>query len=76
MDKLSVKASILSAISEEIDLWLDKSETIKDGYEYETEFMDVSRKVNKIMLAESLGQVSTNKNKKKTSDLFWETRSK
>ena len=66
MDKLSVKAAILSAISEEIDLWLDKSESINDGYEYETEFLNTTQKVNKIMLSESLGKVSIDRNKKKS----------
>jgi len=28
MDKLAVKTAILSAISEELDLWLEKSSTI------------------------------------------------
>jgi hypothetical protein len=64
MDKLSLKAAILSAISEEIDLWLDKSESLNDGYEYETEFLKTTKKVNKIMLSESLGKISTDRNKK------------
>ena len=66
MEKAAVKAAILSAISEEIDLWLDKSESIKDGYEYETEFINTTQKVNKIMLSESIGKVSPDRNKKKS----------
>ena len=64
MDKTAVKAAIIAAISEEIDLWLDKSEEIKDGYEYETEFINTTQKVNKIMLSKSLGNVSSDRNKK------------
>jgi hypothetical protein len=65
MDKIAVKKAILSALSEEIDLWLDKSEGIKDGYEYETEFINTARHVNKILLSNSLGDVLSNRNSKK-----------
>jgi len=71
MDKSTLKNAMLSAISEELDLWLDKEKVITDGYEYEDEFMQVSRKVNRILLSKSLGDVSSNRNKKKTPDLFW-----
>jgi len=64
MDKLAVKTAILSAISEELDLWLEKSESIKDGYEYETEFINTARQVNSILLTKSLGKTSVNRNKK------------
>ena len=64
MDKMSKKAALLSALSEEIDLWLEKEDTIKDGYEYESEFMKTARKVNQIMLSTSLGELSCDRNKK------------
>jgi len=64
MDKLAVKTAILSAVSEELDLWLDQSETIKDGYEYETAFINTAQRVNKILLSKSLGTLSSNRNKK------------
>lgn len=64
MDKASLKSLMLSAISEELDLWLDKESSIKDGYEYETEFMHTARNVNRIMLSKSLGDISGNRNKK------------
>ncbi|MDR1023216.1 MAG: hypothetical protein LBL94_08110 [Prevotellaceae bacterium] len=64
MDKLSIKTAMLSALSEEIDLWLDKESSIQDGYSYETEFINTARKVNHILLSKSLGSVSTNRNKK------------
>ena len=37
MDTTAVKTAMLSAISEELDLWLSKEKEIKDGYEYESE---------------------------------------
>lgn len=72
MNKTEIKDTILSEVSKEIDLWLDKSETIEDGYEYETEFIETARRVSKILFSKSLGDTSSNRNKKKTSDLFWE----
>jgi hypothetical protein len=64
MDKTTIKTAILSAISEELDLWLDKEGTIKDGYEYENEFMNTAHKINQIMLSKSIGTVTSNRNKK------------
>jgi hypothetical protein len=64
MDKSAIKSVILSAISEELDLWLDKESSISDGYEYEDEFMKTARKINHILLSKSLGEVSPNRNKK------------
>lgn len=64
MNKDSIKTAMMSAISEEIDFWLDKEGSIGDGYQYETEFMKTTRKVNQIMLAKSLGAISVDRNKK------------
>jgi hypothetical protein len=65
MNKTEIKDTILSEVSKEIDLWLDKSETIEDGYEYETEFIETARRVSKILFSKSLGDTSSNRNKKK-----------
>ena len=70
MDKSALKSIMLSAISEELDLWLDKNSTITDGYEYENEFIKTAHKINHILLSKSLGEVSCNRNKKKTPYLF------
>jgi len=64
MDKATLKKDILSAISEELDLWLDKESAIQDGYEYESEFMKTAHQVSRVMLSMSLGKVSCNRNKK------------
>ena len=61
---------MLSAISDELDLWLDKEGTIRDGYDYETEFMNMSRKVNQILMSKSLGTVTTNRNKKNSKPVL------
>ena len=42
----------------------------------ETEFMKLSQHVNRIMMQKSPGAVSYNRNKKKTSHLFRESRSR
>jgi hypothetical protein len=72
MDKSTLKIAMLSAISEEIDLWLDKETGINDGYEYESEFIKTAHKINHILLSnastplsnQSMGAVSCNRNKK------------
>ena len=60
----TLKAEILSALSSEIDNWLEKQSTISDGYEYETQFMKVAQKVNTILLEKSLGKLPGSRNKK------------
>lgn len=47
-----------------------EKDSIKDGYEYETEFMKLSQHVNRIMMQKSLGAVSCNRNKKKLHTCF------
>ena len=60
----SVKAEILSALSFEIDNWLEKQSSITDGYEYESQFMKVAQKLNKIVLEKSMGKLPGSRNKK------------
>ena len=60
----TLKAEILSALSSEIDIWLEKQSTISDGYEYETQFMKVTRKINTILLEKSIGKLPGSRNKK------------
>ena len=64
MNKLEIKSAILASMSAELDEWLDKQENIGSGYEYETEFMKVAQKVNKIILEKSLGKLPGSRNKK------------
>jgi hypothetical protein len=68
MEKAAIKEAIMKSLSEEIDLWLDKEQNITSGYEYESEFMKVARKVNKILLEKSLDTpVGGSRNHKKKS---------
>ena len=65
MDKAVTKAAMMAAISEELDLWLGKEGGIKDGYEYEEEFMKTARNVSRILLKGSLGEAPKGRNGKK-----------
>ena len=67
MNKAEIKAAILESVSAELDQWLDKQDNISSGYEYETEFMKVAQKVNKLMLEQSMGKVPGSRNKKNDS---------
>ena len=58
-------------MSAELDQWLNKQENISSGYEYESEFMKVARRVNKIMLEKSMGQLPGSRNKKNDSIPAW-----
>ena len=69
-NKETEKAAILASISEELDIWLEKKDSIRDGYGYETEFMKLSQHVNRIMMQKSPGAVSCNRNKKKLHTCF------
>lgn len=67
MNKAELKAVILASMSAEIDDWLDKQENINSGYEYETTFMQVAQKVNKILLEKSVGKLPGSRNKKNST---------
>lgn len=64
-ERTQLKETILQRISEELEQWLTKEDNLKSGYEYETEFISVSRRLNKIVLEESLGKVPKGRNGKK-----------
>lgn len=59
-----IKESMMKAIGEEIDSWLEESGKIKSGYEYEDRFLFYMRKVGKIMMEKSIGEAGSNRNKK------------
>jgi hypothetical protein len=64
-ERTQLKAAIMQRLSEEVDLWLDQEPTLTTGYEYETEFIGFSRRLNRIVLEESLGKVPKGRNGKK-----------
>ena len=69
MKKELIKEEMLKAIGHEIDQWLEESEKIKSGYEYEDKFLVRAQRIIKILMQNSIGEAGTNRNKKKTSYL-------
>ncbi len=66
-ERTRIKEAIMQRLSEAVDQWLEKEPTLSNGYEYETEFIGFSRRLNKIVLEESLGEVPGGRNGKKKS---------
>ncbi len=64
-ERTQLKAAIMQRLSEEVDLWLDQEPTLVTAYQYETEFISFGRRLNTIVLEESLGKVPKGRNGKK-----------
>ncbi len=64
-ERTQLKEAILQRIAAELDQWLDKEPTLSSGYDYETEFISFGRRLNTIVLEESLGNVPQSRNGKK-----------
>ncbi|NTS43114.1 hypothetical protein HRG84_19670 [Flavisolibacter sp. BT320] len=64
-ERSRIKEAIMQRLSEEVDLWLDQEPTLTSGYDYETEFIGLGRRLNRIVLEESLGKVPKSRNGKK-----------
>lgn len=58
------KEEILQLLEVEVDQWLQTEGTITDGYTYETKFMEVAQRVNRILLTKSMGNLPKDRNKK------------
>ena len=65
MEKLILKAKIMEQISTELDTWLEKKDSISNGYDYESELTLVARKVNTVILKQSIGELPKSRNLKK-----------
>ena len=64
MNTSTIKSEILAAISSELDTWLPEQLVIKDGYKYETHFMEFAQKINRTILEKSMGSLPSSRNKK------------
>jgi hypothetical protein len=64
METSAIKADILSAVSDELDTWLAEQAKIKDGLEYEARFIELSRKINHVILLKTVGKQPGSRNKK------------
>lgn len=65
MENSQIKQEILSAMSQELDGWLEEQSKITDGYEYESKYMLFAQRMNNIVLQKSMGKVPGSRNKKK-----------
>jgi len=65
MNKVKAKAAIMTRVSKELDLWFEKSETIKESREYETELINTAFNITQSITKNSLGDVPSNRNKKR-----------
>lgn len=59
-----IKAEILQLLEVEVDQWLKTEKNITDGYAYETKFMEVAQRVNRVILTKSMGNLPKDRNKK------------
>lgn len=66
-ERSALKTAIMQSLSEEVDKWLDQQPSLSSGYEYETAFMKVAQRVNKVLLEKSLGKPPRSRNDKKKS---------
>ena len=64
IEKARIKNNIMELVSQEVEQWLEAEGKIQDGYDYESKFMDVAQRVNKILLSQSRGTVPQSRNKK------------
>lgn len=64
MDTTALKTAILESIGAELDIWLNKKDSITTGYEWETTLVGHAQKINQLLIQHSLGAVPKNRNKK------------
>lgn len=64
MEKETIKQEIMTALSQEIDQWLDEEKKIKDGYSYEAALLKRAFSMGRVVMEKSMGEVSSNRNKK------------
>lgn len=65
MDKNLIRESILKAVTKEIDGWLEEEPGLRDPIEYEHRLLSRAMRIGKVMLEQSQGEVSVDRNKKK-----------
>lgn len=70
MDKLAIRESILKAVTQELDEWLEEEGKITDAFQYEHRLLQRTLKMGQAMLQGSGGSLSRDRNKKKRFDDF------
>jgi hypothetical protein len=64
MEKKKLKEEIMAALSQEVDLWLEEEDNLKDGYSYESTILRRSLNMGRTIMEKSIGPLSDNRNKK------------
>ena len=70
MDKRLIKASILRNIESEIDDWLEAEPKFTDPFEYEKSLFERVLRMGKTIMVHSQGEISRDRNQKKSPDHF------
>lgn len=70
METTTLKAEILSAISTDLDAWLAEEPTLVDGHEYESRFIEFTRKINLTILTKAAGKQPGSRNKKNSKPVL------
>ena len=65
MDKTIIMESILKTVNQEVSEWIDEQGTITDAFEYEKRLFERTMRIGRIMLENSSGKVSRDRNLKK-----------
>lgn len=65
MDDQKLRASILEAVTKEVDAWFIEQKAISDPIEYEKHLLERTLNIGKTMLSKGRGEVSRDRNKKK-----------
>lgn len=65
MKNEQIKAEILQAFSRKLDEFLEDSEKIKGGYDYEERYLLFACNTNRIVLQKMVGKNPKNRNNKK-----------
>jgi hypothetical protein len=65
MEQTKLTTKILDLMSSEINNWVANKDSITNGYDYETQLLEVARKVNLILIEQSIGTLPKSRNNKK-----------
>jgi len=73
MEKQTIKATILRTIESEIDAWLEAEPKFTDPIEYEKSLLERVLRMGMTMMLHSQGEISKDRNQKKSLDDIWQS---
>ena len=68
---MDLKKQAVEIISKHIEEWESDDLRMESGYQYESSYVEMMKKVGHEILQASLGEVAKNKNLKKSSNPMW-----